>query len=653
MPTVLVVDDNAAAMYANRRILEQAGFAVREAATGSAALALAKELPDLILLDIKLPDISGLEVCRRLKGDAVTAGLPVLHLTATYGAGTEQAAALEGGADAYLTHPVEPIVLVATVRALLRAREAEAGARQATAWWQSTFDAIGDGVALLGADLRVLRANRAMAALFASTPEAMVGMSGVPAIPGMAEPLDGWPSQRALASRRRAASELQAGDRWFEVVADPVLDQYGAVVAVVRWAKDITDRKTAESRVATLLALEKAAREEAEQVNRMKDEFLATLSHELRTPLNAIVGWTQVLREPELPPEVKRRAIETIARNAQVQAQLISDILDVSRIVAGQLRLDLQAMDLIAAVRQTIESVSPDAEAKDIRMITAFDLDACPIAADRDRLQQVVLNLLSNAIKYSPPGTTVTIRLENVDSALRLIVDDEGPGIDPSFLPHVFERFRQADASSTRRHSGLGLGLAIVRHLVELHGGTVEAANRTDRTGASLRITLPHPPLESAPTPLPPPAPAVTRVDDSTWLQEAPSLRGTTVLVVEDHEDARGLLRYVLERCGANVLTAASSDEGLKVLAEKRPDALLADIEMPLEDGYALIGKIRALPAEAGGAIPAIALTAYASAQDRAKALRAGFQVHLAKPVHPGLVVSTVAGLRTVPVRPA
>jgi PAS domain S-box-containing protein len=647
MPTVLVVDDNAAAVYANRRVLEQAGFRVREASTGSEALALAKAGLDLILLDIKLPDMSGLEVCRHLKGDPTTAAVPVLHLTATYGAGSEQAAALEAGADAYLTHPVEPIVLVATIRALLRAREAESKARQVTAWWQSTFDAIGDGVALLDSDLRVIRTNRALADLFGKTPQEMVGMIGVPAVPGMQEPKDKWPGQRALETRQRAVSELQAGDRWFEVVADPVLNEKDEVVAVVRWAKDITDRKAAEEKVATLLALEKAAREEAEQVNRLKDEFLATLSHELRTPLNAIVGWTQVLREGELEPEVTRRAMETIARNAQVQAQLISDILDVSRIVAGKLRLDMQEIDLIAAIRQAIETVRPAAEAKGIRMIATFDPDACPVTADGNRLQQVVLNVLSNAIKFSPRGGTVTVRLERFDSTVTLSIEDEGPGIDPAFLPHVFERFRQADASSTRRHGGLGLGLAIVRHLVELHGGTVEAANRKDRSGAIVRLTLNCLPAEAAALRVQPLTRAVTRLDDGAWLKRAPSLRGTSVLVVDDDEDARALLRFVLERCGATVFTAASSDEGVATLLERRPDALLADIEMPHEDGYTLITKVRALPPESGGETPAAALTAYASAQDRLRALEAGFQVHLVKPAHPAEVATAVASLST------
>jgi PAS domain S-box-containing protein len=642
MPTVLAVDDQPAALYATSRVLRNAGFTVLEAGTGAGALDLARHGPDLVLLDIKLPDMTGLEVCKRIKQDPLTAGIPVLHLTATYGAGAEQAAALEGGADAYLTLPVEPIVLVATVRALLRAREAEARARRLTAWWQSTFDAIQDGVMLLNRTGQVLRVNKAMAELVGRSPEELEGGAGSLVLQVEGVPREEWPLGRALSERRRVAQEVRVGDRWFEIVADPVLDEEAEVAAVVSTVKDVSARNLADAQLADLLNREQAARKEAEQVNRLKDEFLATLSHELRTPLNAIVGWTHILRAGGLDEERTRQAIDTIARNAKAQAQLISDILDVSRIVAGKLRLEPAAVDLGEIVRAAYDTVRPAAEAKRIRVDLLLDPAASPVVGDQDRLQQVVWNVLANAIKFTPRTGYVQARLELVNSSVRLTVEDNGPGIDPSFLPHVFERFRQGDASSTRPHGGLGLGLAIVRHLVELHGGTVDAANRVDGTGAIFRLTLPRPALfvgDRAPV-------VVARLDEGAWAAPTAELAGTTVLAVDDDEDSRGLLRFVLERCGAVVLTASNVEEAMALLRQHHPHVLLADVEMPGEDGYALIRRVRVLPPEEGGDIPAAALTASVSAQDRLNALQADFQYHVAKPVAPNELAAVVSALR-------
>jgi PAS domain S-box-containing protein len=651
MQTVLVVDDNPAQLYASARMLRKEGFEVWEARTGEEALDQVRKRPDVVVLDIKLPDISGLEVCRRIKQDSGIASIPVLHLTATFGAGEDQAAALEAGADGYLTHPVEPIVLVATIRALLRGREAEQRARRVTASWQTTFDAIGDGVMLLDRDGRIVRVNKAMARLLGGTPEELAGREGVPALPGVDEPQEGWPLHRALRERRRASLEISSRGRWYEIVADPVLDETGAVSAVVRTIKDITERKQGQARMEELLAREQAARQEAEQVNRVKDEFLATLSHELRTPLNAIVGWTHVLRAGGLDASATLRAIETIARNANLQAQLISDILDVSRIVAGKLRLELRAVDLSEIIGEAMETVRPAAGAKGIRLESMLDPSAGATIGDPNRLQQVVWNLLSNAIKFTPREGNVRVRLEAVDSSVQLTVEDDGPGIDAGFLPHVFERFRQADGSSTRPHGGLGLGLAIVRHLVELHGGTVEASNRADGQGAIFRVVLPRRTVSESEARAVLSGQAAVPTDDTAWLDKAPALGDTNVLVVDDDGDARSLIQYVLERCGAHVRTASSAPEGLRLLQEWRPDVLVADVEMPIEDGYSLIAKVRALPARSGGLIPAAALTGYAGTQDRLKALQAGFQLHVAKPVQPAELATIVATLRSTTLR--
>jgi signal transduction histidine kinase/ActR/RegA family two-component response regulator len=377
---------------------------------------------------------------------------------------------------------------------------------------------------------------------------------------------------------------------------------------------------------------------ELREASRLKDEFLATLSHELRTPLNAIVGWAHVLRDGGLDRDMVEKALETITRSAHMQNQLISDMLDVSRIVAGKLRIEVGQMDLVAVIHAAIDTVRPSARAKGIRLETLLEPGAGPMVGDPDRLQQVVWNLLSNAIKFTPSGGEVRIHVGSSESDIAITVEDDGPGIDPAFLPHVFDRFRQADSSPSRTHAGLGLGLAIVRHLVELHGGTVQARNREGAQGAAFDVRLPRPsasPSEATPEPLAGASPH----------GGGPFLAGVMVLVVDDQPDAREVVATILERAGAEVITAPSAAEGLAILKRERPDALVADIEMPNEDGYSLIQSVRALPPDQGGLTPAAALTAYAGARDRARALAAGFEVHVAKPVHPADLVNVVARL--------
>ena len=387
------------------------------------------------------------------------------------------------------------------------------------------------------------------------------------------------------------------------------------------------------------------ARAEAEEAGRVKDEFLATLSHELRTPLNAILGWAHMLRDPQLPAERRQAAIETILRNAQSQEQLIADILDVQRIMAGKIRLNVRTVDLSNVVRAAADTVRPSAEAKDVRLQLLVDLDVPTISGDPDRLQQVAWNLLSNAIKFAPQGGHVQVRLlRSTDDFCELVVEDNGPGINPEFIPHMFERFRQADSSTTRTHKGLGLGLAIVRSLVEMHGGAITAANTATpgATGAVFTIRLPRQAAQ--------PASGESSVDaESTWAGDIPSLAGVRVLVVDDDGDARDLLCTILQRGGASVTTTASVSEAIAAFDANRPDVIVSDIEMPEEDGYSLIRRIRKRGPGAGGSVPAAALTAYASASDRMKVLGAGFNIHVAKPVQPAelsIVVASLAGRR-------
>jgi PAS domain S-box-containing protein len=407
-------------------------------------------------------------------------------------------------------------------------------------------------------------------------------------------------------------------------------------------AEDLAQRAAFAVDNARLYREAQRARAEAEHANRAKDEFLATVSHELRTPLNAIIGWAHMLRHNKFDEATTERAMETIERNSRAQARLIEDILDVSRIITGKLRLDVQPIELIPVVEAAIDAVRPAADAKEIRLQTILDPRAGPISGDPGRLQQVVWNLMSNAVKFTSRGGRIQIRLERVNSHVEIIVSDTGQGISAELLPYIFERFRQGDSSSTRIHGGLGLGLAIVRHLVELHGGTVHASSMGDGEGATFTVKLPllvwhrdfkegqrtHPASSSDPA-----------------SGQAPSLNGLRVLVVDDEPDTREMLKLMIEQFGAEVKLSASTAEALNALEQWKPNVLVSDIEMPGEDGYTFIKKVRALEPERGGTIAAIALTAYARAEDRIRALAAGYHMHMSKPAEPVELAIVIANL--------
>jgi PAS domain S-box-containing protein len=430
--------------------------------------------------------------------------------------------------------------------------------------------------------------------------------------------------------------------RWMEThaVPLPLPDGRTAQLAVTR---EITARKVAEVEREELLLSERAARTEAERVSFVKDEFLATLSHELRTPLNAILGWSQILGSPSVSEEELKEGLSVIERNARVQTKLIEDLLDMSRIVSGKIRLDVQSVDLQDVVKAAVASVRHSADSKEIKLQIVIDPMAGPVRGDPSRLQQCVWNLLSNAIKFTPKGGKVYVALERVNSHLEVCVVDNGQGIKPEFLPHVFERFRQADGSTTRAHGGLGLGLSIVKQLVELHGGAVRAKSAGEGKGASFCIELPlmvvFDAAPEAPRQHPQRIPARNEVFDH------PSLNGLTVLVVDDEPDARQLIQRVLQECGARVLLACSAKEGFEVLRRERPHMLVSDIGMPGEDGYEFIRRVRSLSEDEGGRTPAAALTAFARAEDRTRALRAGYQTHVVKPVEPTELSAVVASL--------
>ncbi len=418
--------------------------------------------------------------------------------------------------------------------------------------------------------------------------------------------------------------------RWFLSRAVPIRDETGSIV---RWFGTNTDIEEVRQ-----------ARVEAEAANRLKDEFLATLSHELRTPLTSILGWTRLLQTGDFDAEKSKRALETIERNARAQNQLIDDLLDVSRIITGKLRLDVSPVELSMVIEAAVDVVRPAAEARNIRLRMLLDPSAGAVSGDANRLQQVVWNLLTNAVKFTLKGGQVEVRLERVNSHVEIAVSDTGQGIAPEFVPHVFDRFRQADQSATRTHGGLGLGLSIVRQLVEQHGGTVGVESEGVGQGTTFTIKLPR-----LVTVRRKEANETERVHPTSGgkipFDCAPSLKGLRVLVVDDEPDTRELLRVALERCDSIVTTADSAAEALAAFAETKHDIIVCDIGMPEEDGYTLIGKVRALPAEQGGRTPAIALMAYARAEDRVRALMAGFQVHIPKPVEPVELAAVVASL--------
>ncbi|HEY7513782.1 MAG TPA: ATP-binding protein, partial [Vicinamibacteria bacterium] len=410
----------------------------------------------------------------------------------------------------------------------------------------------------------------------------------------------------------------------------------------VSFSEDLADRAALALDNSRLFREAHRASQQAREANRLKDDFLATLSHELRTPLAAIVSWTRLLGEGTLTPAEVQKGIEVIDRNARLQSRLISDILDISRIVSGKMRLEVQAVDPAPVVESVLDTLEPAIQAKSIRVEATLDPATGPLSADPGRLHQVVWNLLSNAIKFTPPEGRIHVRLERASSYVEFTVEDSGPGIEPSFLPHVFDRFRQADASSTRRQGGLGLGLAIVRHLVELHGGTVSATNLPGRRGAQFSVRLPRRVTLSGPAPSADPD---REGEADRHHSPEPSLAGIRVLIVDDEEDGREALALALATRGADVITASSAPEGLRQLVTRRPHVVLADIGMPGEDGYSLMRKIRKLAPGEGGKTPVIALTAYASAADRVRCFQAGFHLHLPKPVDLGELLSAVARL--------
>jgi len=404
---------------------------------------------------------------------------------------------------------------------------------------------------------------------------------------------------------------------------------------------EITERKQAEEERAQLLVREQAARADAEQANRTKDEFLATLSHELRTPLSAILGWSHLVRSGKLDEPQMSRAFETIERNARSQSQLIDDLLDVSRIITGKLQIEPRPVDIRAVIEAAIDVVRPSFEAKNIQFETVMHQEGSSVPGDPNRLQQIFWNLFNNAAKFTPEGGHVRVEGKCGAAAIRISVSDSGVGITPEFLPYIFDRFRQADGSTTRVHGGLGLGLSIVKHLVQLHQGSIEVESLGKNQGATFTVTLPI--ASTALTVIPENAVEPEPKSNGLPASFSAALEGLRILVVDDEVDSRDLVSAILTRCGGEVNCCESAAEAIMAVKNWKPDLLVSDIGMPNEDGYSLIKKLRKLRSKQARQTPAVALTAYATNEDRERALSAGFQTHVPKPIDPTTLVRSIA----------
>jgi signal transduction histidine kinase/DNA-binding response OmpR family regulator len=669
--------------------------------------------PDALVLDWQLPGMSGIEVCRFLRGTLSQIDLPILMLT-VHGHQQDVVDGLASGANDYVTKPYDPSELVARVRTLVHTRRLHERARRAECALkieidehkraEQALDFLSQASIALVSSLDSKAASASMARLAVpqiadycgvylldgTNAERLVEDAGTPSTRG--ERLTPLAVSHPLFVNAPAVASSVLGSGSSELVSDvgealawatgsealrlnalqeagvaswlvvPLAIQgrpYGCVVLAITGSArrfDTVDLALAEELGrrtaiaidnARLFEMSQRERARVEEANRIKDEFLATVSHELRTPLNAILGWVVMLRSYDMTEEKRGRALATIERAAKSQAQLIEDLLDISRIISGKLRLNVTPIQPFEVIESALETVRPSADAKEIRIQPVLDPNAGPVMGDPERLQQVVWNLLSNAVKFTPKGGRIKVYLRRVGSDLHIVVADNGRGIAPEFLPYIFDRFRQADMSISRGAGGLGLGLAITRHLVELHGGAIEAASPGPGLGTTVTVKLPVASLRGATRsssdhPSAPPASAVF-----SSLISPPELDGLRVLVVDDEPDARELIRSILEASKARVTSAGSVAEAFEALRRELPDVLVSDVGMAGETGYDLIRKVRSLPADKGGRMPAVALTAYARMEDRTRALLMGFDIHVPKPIEPSELLVVIAHLAT------
>jgi PAS domain S-box-containing protein len=640
---ILIVDDNSDMRDYLARILEQ-HYRVEVAGDGGEALErIRADAPELVLADVMMPTLDGFGLVAAVRGDVLTRSMPIVLLSARAG----EEARIEGlaaGADEYLVKPFSARELIASVASQLQLarvrRESELAYKQASAaraYLAAIVDSADDAIISKDLDGVIQSCNDAAGRLFGYSPGELVGQSVRILIPS-----DRQSEEDEILARLRRGERLQHfetvrvtkdGRRLdLSLTISPVRDDHGNIIGASKIGRDITAVKRAEAERLRLI----------EEASRLKDEFLASLSHELRTPLNAILGYARMLQSGVIAPENRQKAFDTIERNATSLTQIVEDVLDISRIVSGKIRLNVQPVDFPPIVSNAIEAIAPAAEAKGVQLETVLDPQAAPISGDPERLQQIIWNLLSNAVKFTKRGDKVQVRLERVESHIELAVSDTGIGIPAEFLPHVFERFRQAEGGTTRERGGLGLGLSIARQLAEMHGGTIEASSAGLGLGATFRVKIPL----MAVLPIRDALPRVQpRAPSAPSKIAAVALNGIHVLAVDDEPDALALVCEVLQSVDARVTTARSAEEALAALGADRPHVVVADLGMPHMDGFEFIERIRRHPNSKVRGIPAAALTAYARSEDRIKALKLGFQIHLAKPIDPVELVTTVAVL--------
>jgi signal transduction histidine kinase len=683
---ILLVDDKPDKLLALEVVLSDLDVTLVRATSGREALrCLLHDEFAVILLDVNMPSMDGFETAALIRQRRTSRDTPIIFITA-FADEIHMARGYSVGAVDYILAPVIPEVLRTKVRVLvdlyqqrqLLEDQAEqqrhrAGQLQRLA---AAALAINSSRSLQGLLRTVADSARdTIGAHQAITLFLPAGAARAPrseAVGSFSDKYEDWrdrPLRLDMAAQTQVArspvavrmtqAQLERHPDW-EIVrhlevppihgmmAAPLVSAGSRSLGLI-YVSDKNEGEFTEDDEAILIqlaqmasiAIENSLYAEERESNRLKDEFLATLSHELRTPLNAILGWTQMLRSGPAAEADVSHGLEVIERNVKAQSRLIEDLLDVSRITTGKLRLNVRAMELAPVVEGAIESARPTAEAKRITLESDFPADAGGITGDPDRLQQVVWNLLSNAIKFTPAGGKVRVEVERAAGRIKIRVTDTGKGIHPGFLPYVFDRFRQADSSTTRSHGGLGLGLAIVRHLVELHGGTVHADSDGEGRGSTFTVDLP----EHATTPLV--APSARPINGHPPAPHAPEiafdLTDLKILAVDDEPDARELIRHVLTRTRANVSVAGSVREAIEAFERHPPDVLVSDIGMPDEDGYCLIREVRERSAERGGKIPAIALTAYVRDDDRARMLAAGFTAHVPKPVEPAELIRVIS----------
>jgi signal transduction histidine kinase/DNA-binding response OmpR family regulator len=723
---ILMVDDSPTNLLALESILHAPDRNLMSASSGDDALRyLLDHEVAVILMDVYMPGLDGLETAELIRGRDRSRNIPIIFLTADSTGGRHLSRGYSLGAVDYIVKPIEPDILRSKVAVFVelfkKTREVE---RQAELLEEKNLELentnlarlnmlidLGQELAAEHAPGRVLENFCRSARNIVEAQEAAIGV-----INGDGESLryffrstnDDGPATasdngvprvaeralRQLVSKRRplrlndADELLKTDDQTSELVHSflgaPILsanrvsgwiyllnklnaddfseaDERLAATLATQVAiaydnavlyseaqrhaselqQEITERKQVEEHRAQLLVREQAARAEAEQANRTKDEFLATLSHELRTPLSAILGWSHLVRTGKLDEPQMSRAFETIERNARSQSQLIDDLLDVSRIITGKLQIERRPVDLCTVIDAAVEALRPAFETKGIRFETVLDPEGCVVPGDANRLQQIFWNLLSNAIKFTPEKGQVRVEVKRLDAGVRVSVTDSGIGIAPEFLPYIFDRFRQADGSTTRVHGGLGLGLSIVKHLVQLHEGGVEVTSKGKDQGSTFTVTLPLAPAGFSRTPGD--AAAVESENEELPASFSELLDGLRILVVDDEADSRDLVTAILTRCGGEVKCCESAAEALKTFRDWKPDLLVSDIGMPNEDGYTLIKKLRKLKSKLAREIPAIALTAYATDDDRKRTLSAGFHLHVAKPIEPQALVLSIA----------